>query len=290
VLLVVCTPAWAQAPADDAERNAQSDAARAARAAELTRKAAEDYTIRREGETTPLKLSPRSLLQWSNPVAGSIHGSVFVWTKNGRPEAVASIYKFSSPLHHLGVEFHSLASVPLTAERDGTTAWSPARPGLEFKPVAGAPRPDAAPARRLRQMRALAQDFTATETTRGSEKTTGERITRKLRLLTQPVLRYENPDPDILDGGLFTFVEGTDTEIFLLIEARRAGDGFRWEFALARMNSIEMHVSHNGKEVWQKDELPWAVVANRREPYTLFTFQPGEGANPPGEPRDPFAN
>ena len=39
--------------------------------------------------------------------------------------------------------------------------------------------------------------------------------------LSQPLYRYGGDDSGVLDGGLFVFVQGTDPEVFLLIEARR---------------------------------------------------------------------
>lgn len=285
--LLWCTSVLAQVPAAKPAADDQSDAARAARAAEITKKAAEEYTITRGSDKQPLKFEPKSLLQWSNPVVGSIHGGVHIWTRNGRPEVVASIYKFSSPLHHLGVEFHSLSLEPVSADRDGRAAWVVSTPGIEFKPIPGAPKPAETPTRRLAQMRALAKEFSATETTR--EEPPKPSVQRDLRLLTQPIHRYASTDSEVLDGALFTFVLGTDTEIFLIIEARRTAEGYEWQYAFARMNSIVFQALHRGREVWTTAELPWPVVGDGRHAYNLFTFQPGEGANPPGEPRDPFA-
>ena len=111
------------------------------------------YTMRLEGSDRPLKLEPEPILKWSNPVIGTIYGDVFVWTNQGRPEAVASIYKFYSPLTHRANEFHSLALGKVSAERDGSKVWTPSRPGLELKPIKDAAAPaDSGPVR-LRQMR-----------------------------------------------------------------------------------------------------------------------------------------
>src|ERR1700721_2703026 len=55
---------------------------------------AASYTIRLEGSDRPLTLHPEPVLMWSNPIMGEIYGDVFVWTADGRPEAVASIYRF----------------------------------------------------------------------------------------------------------------------------------------------------------------------------------------------------
>ena len=244
-------------------------------AAAITRKAAESYTVS-TGLTgkTALTLEPKSLLQWANPVAGSFHGSVFVWTSKGRPEVIASIYKWYSQTPHLGVEFHSLTSGLATATRAGQPEWHPDRAGIELKPIPDAPAPAGSPALRLRQMRDLAKEFTATETDRKD-------VTRELRLLTQPLYRYQSTDPDVLDGALFTFAEGNDCEIFMLIEARRGDHGVAWQFALARMNSVALRVLHYKREVWSVPTIPWEQAFNPSEPYTLLIFRPGQGVNPP---------
>jgi len=251
---------------------------RARKAAHLALRAAETYAITLEGEpSAPLRLVPKPLLQWSNPVAGSIYGSVFVWTDQGRPAVVASIYKWYAPNDHLGVEFHSLVSGPVSSRRVGSTVWASRRAGLEFRPVPGAPSPADKPVGRLSQMRALAKEFTASETTR-------ENVSRELRLLPNPVFRNERSDDECLDGGLFAFVEGTDPEVFLVVQARRSSDGARceWAYALARMNSCAVKVSRRGREVWSLPEITWAEAFDHSRPYTLFTFKPGDGVNPPG--------
>jgi hypothetical protein len=132
--------------------------------------------------------------------------------------------------------------------------------------------PPAATARqRLTQMRELAGKFTAEKTTRQDE-------TRDLRLLARPLYRYEpasgeasEPAGDLLDGALFAFVEATDPEIFLWIEARDAGGKPEWHFAAVRMNSIRLALSFDGKPAWEVETLPWRDALNRRDlPYTAF--------------------
>ncbi len=230
------------------------------------------YTMRLEGSDRPLTLKAEPILKWSNPVIGTIYGDVFVWTNEGRPEAVASIYRFYAPITHRANEFHSLALGKVSAERDGSAAWTPSRPGLELKPIKGAAAPaDSAPLR-LRQMRALAQEFTGRQTSR-------EGVDRDMRLLAQPIYRYENTKGDLIDGGLFVFVLGTDPEVFLLIEARRRADGApEWRFGATRMNSVNLRLNHGGREIWNAPEIPWSQVWDSREPYTVFRYDlaPGE--------------
>jgi len=278
--LTLATAAQARAQAPDAE------SARATLAMSLARRAAEEYTIRpgagavEGGASAPLTLRPEPILKWTNPVAGSIHGAIFVWTAGGRPAVIGSIYKFFEPSRHLGVEFNSLAPGPLRAERRGEDVWHPARAGVEFRPIPDAPAPADSAAGRLRQMRALAEPFAATETNE-----TG--ITRDLRLLTQPVYRYSGAGA--ADGGLFAFVQGTDPEVFLLIEARGIdGGAVAWCYAPARATYQALKVTRRGHAAWDAPLIRWDVadspLYDRAEPFTAFVFQPGEGVNPPREP------
>jgi hypothetical protein len=216
-----------------------------------------------------LKLNPEPVLRWSNPAVGEIYGAVFVWTSDGRPEAVASIYKWYSPFKHYSTEFQSFSETGLVGSYDGRATWTPARAGLEFKPVPAGPPPAETAAGRLRQMRDMASGFTAAKTDREGQQ-------QKLRLLTQPVYRYESASTAVADGGLFTFVEGTDPEVFLLLEARRQAEGVRWQYALTRMNSTKFEASYQEKPVWSVDILPWSQVRDHAEPYTTFQYQSAE--------------
>jgi hypothetical protein len=272
-VVVLCAAAWAQAPAFKKD----DDQARAARAAVLARKAVEEFTLR-AGEV-PLVLERDPVLQWANPVVGSVHGAVFVWTANGRPQAITSVFKWFAPAKHLGVEFHSLTSLPITGERERKQVWYPARRGIELKPIEGAAAPADLPAARLRQLRALANQFTATTTT-------PEGITHDLRLLTKPIYRDSSADSGALsDGALFVFVLGTDPEVVLRIAARPDERGEpMWHYALARMSFRGLSAAHRGKAVWSAPMIalgPGSKLYDRREPFTEFTFPPGQGVNPP---------
>jgi hypothetical protein len=84
----------------------------------------------------------------------------------------------------------------------------------------------------------------------------------ELRLLTQPIVRYSAPKQGVTDGAIFALVwKGTDPEILLILEDRKAGEARRWEFGFARFNFREMWAHHNEKEVWR------AGVARTNETY-----------------------
>jgi hypothetical protein len=244
----------------------QDEKTRAEEFAQFAKREAAAYTIRLEGSDRPLTLQPVPVLKWSNPVVGSIYGDVFIWTDNGRPEAVASIYRFYTPPVRRANEFHSFALGPLSAERKRFVVWTPSRPGLELKTIPDAAAPADSASARLRQMRAIAQEFTGRQTTR-------EGVDRDMRLLAQPIYRYENTKGDLIDGGLFVFVVGTDPEVFLLIEARRPARGVaEWRFAATRMNNVNLRLNHRGREVWSVPELPWPQVYDSTQPYAVFGY------------------
>jgi hypothetical protein len=210
-----------------------------------------------------LKLKPEPVLRWSNPIVGEIYGEVFIWTSKGRPEVIGSLHKWYSPNHHSAIEFLSLSTGQPVVEREGKEIWTPTRPGIEMRPIPDAPAPAAAPAQRLRQMRELAEGFT------GREKLY-EETERDTRLLTQPIYRYVDSQEPVVDGALFAFVQGTDPETFLLIEARKTDRKPQWQYGLARMNHVAMRVSYKGKEVWTVPLLPWEQVTDRDQPYATL--------------------
>ena len=148
-------------------------------------------------------------------------------------------------------------------ERNREPVWKPARGGIAWKPVPNASPPVAASAARLVQLRQMSRDFAV-------DKTDREGIQRELRLLPQPIYRYSSSDWDVLDGAVFVFVQGTDPELLLLIEAVQHEESSRWQYALARMNSVRFVVSRRGEIVWEVDILPWSQVQNRNEPYSTF--------------------
>jgi hypothetical protein len=145
---------------------------------------------------------------------------------------------------------HSLSVGLVTAEIGGGLWWSPRRPGIQLKPLPGAPAPATKKVARLRQMKQLARRFSAHQFWDPNNQRS------ELRLLPQPIHRYEDPGAGLLDGAVFTFVHGTDTEIILLIELlRRKADSSAWQYGLARLGHAEFHASLDGREVWQQERI-----------------------------------
>jgi len=246
-------------PADEVP-NADDDTGNAEAFQKYAKETAAGYDIRLKSDgARKLALHDGSVLRWTNPVGGHrAHGEVFLWTDRGRPAAVLSLYQVTEAnVVHEHHEFGSLALRGLAAARSGQSAWSPAMAGVELKPFPDASTPQSSPKLRLTQMRRLAGQLRA-------DKTTREEVKRELRLLSNPVYRYESDDPEVLDGALFSFVEATDPEVFLMIEARKSGkDQHEWKYGLARMNSVRLRVLRGDVLLWDAPTLPWSDVFDR---------------------------
>jgi hypothetical protein len=262
--LAVMAIGFAQNPTDPPAANKENIEA----ALKLTQAAAAEYEFRVGTEEKPLELQREPVLRWSNPDRGEVHGNVFVWTRDGRPLVVGSLFKWFTPHTHMSHEFHSLAEEGFTAKFHGKDVWKMTEAGLRFADVPNAPAPADTDAQRLLQMKQLAKDFTADKTEREDVNPT------ELRLLPQPVYRYSAPKQGVLGGGLFALVHGTDPEIWVLIEARgKDAAGARWQFAAARMNSVQMNLRYKGQKVWSVETLPWKDIQDHKLVYTTFGFK-----------------
>jgi hypothetical protein len=199
---------------------------------------------------------------------GILEGAIFLWADEvGRPEAAAQVFL----LRHAGRpdgqwlhEFTSLSTGTFTARQGGVPRWSPEQPGVVFQPVPDAPRPAAAPTSRLRQIRALAADFRA-------EDNFGNVGWEVLRMLSTPIARYGKTGGTPEDGALFAFVEGTDPEAFLFLEARPGKQGLEWQYALAPMSCWALKVQRKGQLVWS---LPLRSTDNATKPFFSRAYQP----------------
>ncbi len=201
-----------------------------------------------------LKIQPEPVLLWSNPVRfGETNGAVFVWTYGGRAELVGTVFSYLArqdpDKRYIAHSFHSLSLEPLVAERKEMESWSIKAAGIQPKKIPDAAVPaDTAPLR-LTQMRDLAREFSATTTLEGVEQ--------DLRLLTQPLYRYESTLPDVVDGALFTFVTGTDPELMLVIEARQSAGQPVWHFAAGRFTDLSLTLRHKKAVLWKYErDLP----------------------------------
>lgn len=218
-----------------------------------------------------LRLEGKPVLRWTNPGTGRVYGDLFLWTDQGRPLVIMSLFKAWQPANGFHVELHSLTSGELEADRSGTPIWRPTQPGILLKTVPEAEAPAESPIGRLAPMKAISREFSIVLEDRRVNDAGEE---QSLRLLNQPLYRYPASVPRAADGALFTFALGTDPEIFLLLEARQGGNGAEargsageWQYGLVRMNDGVLTVLHKQREVFRSERAN--VRDAIRDPYVL---------------------
>jgi len=182
----------------------------------------------------------KPLLRYNDVTRNFFDAAVWKLGTRGRPTALLTLEMYSnrgksSLLMH---EFTSLADAKFNVDTPLGVHWHPHDTDCKFQPVLDAPAPADAPALRLAQMRALARRF------RCDSDFNGQRL--PLRLLTQPLDRYDDAEAGILDGGLFAFATGTNPELIILLEAGPKG----WSYGLARQTLSKLDVTYDDKPIF----------------------------------------
>jgi hypothetical protein len=262
------------------EEPAQEDALRRKRGEFLTAQIAEfDLRLDEEG-AKPLARTKTPVSRWSNPVREFVNdGLTYLWLDGNRPVAMISCWvRGTDPRLRSGElwrGFVSLSGKPMTLRRGNQVLWSPRTRSLLDQPLMDAPAPQAVPALRLTQMREIARRFRATSYKMESP--------HELRLLPRPLYRFEDKDAGVLDGALFVFVEGNDSEAGLLLEAVTIDGGrtYQWQYALVRLTSYRVVVRLDNREVfevppyWKGPRSPSDDYLEAKDgPYTLDDVAP----------------
>jgi len=198
----------------------------------------QSYDFSREGAPPKtLTMEARSLLNWSNAERNTAAGAVFLWTHEGRPELIACAFGRGQWLRH---EFHSLSETAIAGEREGQRVHR-FKPGIEWRELPGAPEPAAARPLRLTQMRRQAERFRVSIVALKM----GVPEPAVMRLLSQPV--YRSPETAMDDTALFLFVQGTDPECVLTLQATA---GKTWRYALTRQTKAAVKADLDDKPVF----------------------------------------
>lgn len=202
-----------------------------------------------------VKFEGTSLLNWTNPIRMSPAGAVFLWTVDGRPRMIASTYPFVDGVEQ---ELTSLSDRHMILRKKGQVEHRFA-PGLEWRVVPDAEPPVAQRTLRLTQMRRIAERF----------RVTGNRQENpfEARLLSKPI--YRSPEKSAADVAVFAFVQGTDPEAILLVEAN--GDK-EWKYALARMTVVPIAAKLDDKDVWDLAEC-WSTRWNPGMPFHTIQLE-----------------
>jgi hypothetical protein len=251
VMALTCRPVLAEdnQPATEDQRKRWTEV--------YAEEAAKHRIFRRGEEIEELEFVPTPILTFTNPIrVRDTHGGLYVWTSDGRPEALGAIWSVISPddstKRHLSEEFHSLSLAPIhssheprISRRGPVPDWRVDQAGVERKKIPDAPAPLKAANLRLTQMRLLARRFEA-KIPPGVTDGRGS-----LRLLAQPVYRYQSESHSVIDGGIFAFVMGTDPELILMIEAVETKTGPQWQFAAAQFTNLPLRLNYRESQIWE---------------------------------------
>jgi hypothetical protein len=201
--------------------------------------AAREYKLFLGPERLELQMEKEPVLRWPNATRKTSDGATFVWTRNGRPEAIGCIWRYDDSLGHA---FQSLSASNLMAEYAKRPVWFPADKGISLEDFPEAPRPADSGTKRLSQMRELARRLGCRLSEGGQQE--------DLRLLPSPIYRYKTDGVEVLDGALFAYAQGTDPEVVLVLEAQRRDGHSGWKYALTRRSWFALEADLDGKRIW----------------------------------------
>jgi hypothetical protein len=215
-----------------------------------------------------VKRIERPLLFYTDPTRADESGFLWAWGDKGRPVALVEIFQKATSRNVWIVGVCNTSGGKLRAGRAGGPWWLENDSDIAFKDVPVAPPVGGEPALRQRQMKLLAQMFTAHEIYNPNN-------TRyDLRRLDRPLHTYQDADAGIVDGGLFAFANGTNPEILLFVEARQTkakGSKPVWQFGVGRSANAELHLEYEGKEVYSAPRGNY--VSGRDKPFWTTTLQ-----------------
>ena len=215
------------------------------------------FEVRCTGHDAPLTLHADPVLTYSNSVRiYQQHGALYLWTDRGRPLFVGCVWSGADldsdgQFRFLSLEGHSLSSAAMQVTQADQLQWESPQQGVRWEPVTGVTPAGSRPLR-LAQMRQLARQV---EVQMAAE-------TADLRLLSQPVYRYPEDAPDVVDGAIFTWVMGTDPEVFVLIEAVER----EWRIAACRFTNEVVTVSFQDSVIYECELIEQRTL---RGPYWL---------------------
>ena len=233
-----------------------------------------------DGDAPLVPVGP--LIRWSNPTVGEVHGETHLWTLEGRPVCIGSVYHWFTPNWGDTLEISSLVSRPLRGEQGERSFWAPAAAEIAWEECLPGEAPAGTAAGRLVQMRRLVRGVSATL---GDTRQSKASVARQLRLMPQPLYRYPAPSAkaSYIDGAVFAFVEGTDPELLLLIETVAHEGEPVWRSAFARVNSDAMEArwaerSSGPASGWSVEKLEFSKILSATDrPYALFSIDGASG-------------
>lgn len=197
------------------------------------------------------------LLRFSDPVRNVSDATLWRIGEKGRPPAIMVTEVYQG--RHIQFEFIAVDRHPKSVAVDDW-AWEPKETEFKWIEIPGNAEVSQEQRIRRRRLTFLTRSFDASET-----MLDGQVIL--LRLMPQPILRYDDPERGIAEGAVYCFSHGTNPEILMLVEAQAEPDvpnEYRWMAGFARMGAADLNVEYAGADFWSipgdyrgKPELPY---------------------------------
>ena len=248
---------FAAVAAQEPEDSDAQDRASAQRL-ELMRELVQQFSVRPRGdeEDVDLALREEPIMRYNDAARGLVDSLVCRLGETGRPKALVTVeLRLQQDRYMASYEFLALET-PAIRARFRQLNWEPPQGVADFRPILDGPVPAANARTRLTQMKQLARRFSAHQTLEG--------MANRLRMLPQPIDRYQPSDDEHADGAAFVFTYGVNPEVLLLIES----DGATWTYACGRLSTAELIVELDGESVWEMNPTGRAEFHNSLEPYT----------------------
>jgi hypothetical protein len=200
-----------------------------------------------EGDKVEAKLLAKPLLHYFDQPRKIFDATLWCFGEQGRPAAFCKIEKIGVADRSRWLYcFASLSTSPIEAEWAEGKTFSATGPGIKFSDLPGAPLPADGKGGRSRQVKDLVRRINV------SLADPDLMFKENLRLLTQPIHRYEDDEAGILEGAIFGFsTNGTCPDLLVLIEAQKVKNApAKWTIAMARMTNCELRLRDQDREIW----------------------------------------
>lgn len=205
-------------------------------------------TVERKPKPLVAELKADPILRYTDPLREFPDATLWVWTVDGRPAAFSKlerIGKAESP--HWQYCLATVNDERIDVKWPDGIVWKSRRAGLEFHKLDEKSPPQKTAPLRLVQLRTLARTFRATTTERDDKP-------EEMRLLTQPIMRYSNPDQKLTDGAVFVLASnGTNPDALLLIQVRQPVNETNpvWEYGCLGLTGDAVNVELEGQAVFK---------------------------------------
>lgn len=190
-----------------------------------------------------LQVGPQPLFRYNDPARTTTDGTLWLWTQDERPVAIACLFNDSREGFQWNYELVTLSDAALNVDGRPGWSWNPTG-NVRRRLSISKPEPVESEALRLTQMKKLLGEIRAEETL--------EQEKVELRVLPRPIYRYRCEKDKIEDGALFLFAYGTNPEVVVDIQAL---SDHTWRIGFGRLTSAEVQVTHEGKLVWTAERV-----------------------------------